>query len=216
MASIVAQPGTEAPKKESQASIRVEALSPARFSEACSFNNAFTREGCRKRCFCLIPCALCPDAPAAFSHLYRTCPELLKFSALAIDESTDNAVGFIQMSAYGLPRSPWNRYMHRLQPGECYIEQASVSPRARGKGIGTKLLRYCEDIAREEGYTMLSLGVVRNNPAQRLYERFGFEVDSRNCCDGCIVNLKIFCILGCPHWSCGAVTMTKMISTVES
>jgi hypothetical protein len=28
--------------------------------------------------------------------------------------------------------------------------------------------------------------------------------------------LKIFCILGCPHWSCGAVTMTKMISTVES
>lgn len=49
-----------------------------------------------------------------------------------------------------------------------------VRAEARGHGVGTALLRALIELARDKGYPGLSLSVEEDNPALRLYERFGF------------------------------------------
>ncbi len=51
-----------------------------------------------------------------------------------------------------------------------------VHPRARGKGVGDALLLVTIESARAARYDELLLWVVENNdPAQKLYERHGFQ-----------------------------------------
>ena len=45
---------------------------------------------------------------------------------------------------------------------------------ARGEGAGSAMLRHLLDHARKKGYSAISLSVDRDNPARRLYERYGF------------------------------------------
>ena len=60
---------------------------------------------------------------------------------------------------------------------EYYIDTICVAATARGKGIGTKLLAFAEQVAREKGYDKLSLNVeTAKLDARRLYERIGFIV----------------------------------------
>lgn len=60
---------------------------------------------------------------------------------------------------------------------EYYIDTICVAPAARGLGIGTKLLAYAEQIAREKGYQKLSLNVeCEKEKARVLYERVGFVI----------------------------------------
>jgi [ribosomal protein S18]-alanine N-acetyltransferase len=51
----------------------------------------------------------------------------------------------------------------------------AVVPSRRGRGFGDQLLSALLDQARADGYEALSLSVEKDNPALRLYERFGFE-----------------------------------------
>jgi ribosomal protein S18 acetylase RimI-like enzyme len=51
----------------------------------------------------------------------------------------------------------------------------AVVPSRRGRGFGEELLTALMERAREEGHRALSLAVERDNPAMRLYERFGFR-----------------------------------------
>ena len=66
-------------------------------------------------------------------------------------------------------------------PGYGYVDEQTpelsiaVVPSRRGRGFGDELLRALMDRARLEGYTALSLSVERENPALKLYERFGFR-----------------------------------------
>ncbi|WP_018752964.1 GNAT family N-acetyltransferase [Paenibacillus sanguinis] len=63
---------------------------------------------------------------------------------------------------------------------EFHIGTLATLPESRGLGIGTKLLRHAEGIAREQGYKKMSLTVKqKNEPARRLYERMGYEVTDR-------------------------------------
>lgn len=63
------------------------------------------------------------------------------------------------------------------QTGELYIDTLSVSPKAQGKGVGTKLIKAAIQKAKEKGYSHIGLLVEMGNPhAKRLYERIGFTV----------------------------------------
>ncbi len=50
-----------------------------------------------------------------------------------------------------------------------------VTAGARGRGVGTALLRALLDTARAQGFPRMSLSVDRQNPARALYERLGFR-----------------------------------------
>jgi ribosomal protein S18 acetylase RimI-like enzyme len=55
------------------------------------------------------------------------------------------------------------------------MDGISVSPAARGVGIGTKLLDRIKNYAADEGYLTVRLDVIdTNHAARRLYERQGF------------------------------------------
>lgn len=56
-----------------------------------------------------------------------------------------------------------------------YLDTLCVDPEFRGKGIGTELLEYTEQYAKEKGYKRLALVVEQDNAkAQKLYARLGY------------------------------------------
>lgn len=68
-------------------------------------------------------------------------------------------------------------FRHKYEEGELYIDTVAVATDARGTGIGTILLDFTENYAKEKGFKKLSLMVIFENPkAQALYERQGFKV----------------------------------------
>lgn len=68
-------------------------------------------------------------------------------------------------------------YSHKAKPDEIYIDFIAVSAEARGRGLGTSLLREARDIASEQGFDCVRLDVVdTNRRAQALYEREGYRV----------------------------------------
>ena len=50
----------------------------------------------------------------------------------------------------------------------------SVLPKARGQGIGTKLLTALHEALKKRGEKRISLSVQKTNPAVRLYQRLGY------------------------------------------
>ena len=60
-------------------------------------------------------------------------------------------------------------------PGQLVMDGISVSPTARGRGVGSALLAAVLDYAREHDYESVRLDVIDTNPrARALYERVGF------------------------------------------
>lgn len=60
---------------------------------------------------------------------------------------------------------------------EYYIDTICVDETTRGLGIGTQLLIFAEQTARDKGYKKLSLNVeLEKQAARKLYERMGFVV----------------------------------------
>lgn len=55
------------------------------------------------------------------------------------------------------------------------IHDLGVIPEARGNGIGGQLIQAVTDKAKELDCCKVTLEVLKNNPARRLYERQGFE-----------------------------------------
>lgn len=55
------------------------------------------------------------------------------------------------------------------------VGELLVTPAYRGRGLGTRLLRRCEELARAEGVKWLRVEVLAHNEgARRLYDRYGF------------------------------------------
>ena len=75
----------------------------------------------------------------------------------------------------------WYRLFKRDEPGYGFVDEQTpelsiaVVPSRRGKGFGDQLLRALLDEAKRNGFSQMSLSVEPENPALRLYERFGFE-----------------------------------------
>ncbi|EKX42676.1 hypothetical protein GUITHDRAFT_153512 [Guillardia theta CCMP2712] len=187
--------------------VRVQALTERYLHGALSISNKFVGAG-RKRLCCLIPLSLLPTPMSEFKKLYAT-EDSLSASAVAVRESDDKVVGFVQMTDASMKRDPFGKCLHPSCEGECYIEMMSVLPEMRGQGIGTRLLQFCETWARERGAHKLTLGVVARNPAKHLYERFGFVECESNTASACCNSLCVFFLLGFPHWGCGATMMAK-------
>ena len=62
---------------------------------------------------------------------------------------------------------------------ELYINTVCIAPQFRGRGIGTELLHYAEVIAKQQGFSKLSLNVeIQKEQAIRLYKRLGYEIVS--------------------------------------
>jgi ribosomal protein S18 acetylase RimI-like enzyme len=86
-------------------------------------------------------------------------------------------VGFLAIEGGISVGAIWLRLMHGYGFFEEDIPELSIAvlPGHRGKGIGTTLLneiiKFVEPI-----YRGISLSVALENPAARLYERFGFQV----------------------------------------
>merc|ERR1712129_674712 len=121
-------------------------------------------------------------------------------------DTDGSVIGYCALQCQGevanLSLPEWMR--HKLQTGEAYLEQIGVSEKARGKGVGKKLMRWAEDTARSLGAQFISLEVMSTNPAKALYEREGYVVvpspDGEDCCSlfvGCCV---IWWCMGCRYY----------------
>jgi ribosomal protein S18 acetylase RimI-like enzyme len=65
---------------------------------------------------------------------------------------------------------------NEAEKDEYYISNLGVSPSAQGRGFGSQLLAYAEQIALASGLSKTSLIVSSHNDgAQRLYERVGYR-----------------------------------------
>ncbi len=89
---------------------------------------------------------------------------------ISLESSTDDAVGAV-----------WMRLFPDSDKGFGFVSSGipelgiAVLPGCRGRGVGSALLRKLLEEVRAM-YSGVSLSVSVDNPARRLYERFGFEV----------------------------------------
>ena len=58
---------------------------------------------------------------------------------------------------------------------DCWLEDLFVLEEARGGGVGSKLVELAIERATERGCRRIELDADEDNPAIRLYERFGFS-----------------------------------------
>jgi ribosomal protein S18 acetylase RimI-like enzyme len=71
----------------------------------------------------------------------------------------------------------------RLIDGSGYIDDetpeliVAVLPEYRGKGIGTKMLKYLPEVLVGKGFKRMSLAVRKDNRAVRLFERLDFKAE---------------------------------------
>jgi ribosomal protein S18 acetylase RimI-like enzyme len=93
---------------------------------------------------------------------------------------------FLALTAPRLAPWRWPRLLRHLgaaagvspspPPDSWYVDALAVAPAARRRGVAAALLADAEQTAREHGATGLALDTgLENEPAQRLYERCGFE-----------------------------------------
>jgi len=147
----------------------------------------------------------------------------LELGAVAMkqdDDDDDGAnttiLGHVQMAVKGHPVYPME--LHSCHTGEMYIETIAVSADARGIGLGTELLQWCEAKARStEGINRLTLEVLRGNRAIGLYERFGFrEIPKMDPCDEACDCFCTCFVMGRPYGCCnrgwGSIVMEKRLT----
>lgn len=56
-----------------------------------------------------------------------------------------------------------------------HLIQIQVDPKFQNKGFGRKLLEFVKEVALEKGFP-IRLEVLKNSPAKKLYESFGFKI----------------------------------------
>lgn len=72
-------------------------------------------------------------------------------------------------------------FVSRKIKGELFVWQIAVSGKAQGKSIGSKLLQHTIDYAKRADDCSVVMATVEtdNMPSQKLFEKFGFIIDSR-------------------------------------
>ena len=99
--------------------------------------------------------------------------EMIEAKEIFIAKIQDKIVGYITFNIKE-KNNPSMRYRKQLQ-----IEAICVDEQARGKGIGTQLLKHVKQYGKENDCTDIYLTVnEENKSAIRIYEEFGFKVKS--------------------------------------
>lgn len=117
-------------------------------------------------------------------------PELSKYVA---GFGTPNDIGYVALYQANPIGAAWLRRLDFPSKGYGYVNDETpelsiaLLPDHRGKGIGTALLEHLLETAKTR-YHHISLSIWKENPAFRLYLRFGFEVVKEN--DQDVVMLK--------------------------
>lgn len=113
----------------------------------------------------------------------KTNPDLAPY----VEKWTERAgdLGFIAVGEDGTPAgAAWIRVMPAESPLYRWVAPQTpelaiaVAPEFVGQGVGTELMRHLPPAARAI-YPAFALSVRANNPAKRLYERFGFATVAR-------------------------------------
>jgi ribosomal protein S18 acetylase RimI-like enzyme len=120
-----------------------------------------------------------PGAPPFPPEIVRQ-PEISRY--VAGWGQADDA-GFVALleETLELVGAVWIRRLQGAGRGYGYVDDVTpeltiaLRPTARGQGVGTQLLAQMIAAARGQ-YPALSLSVSNENPARRLYQRFGFTV----------------------------------------
>ena len=75
----------------------------------------------------------------------------------------------------------WFRLFPGDEPGFGFVDEqtpevaVAVVPSRRGRGIGSELMDSLLELAKEQGYSALSLSVADDSPAMHVFEKHGFE-----------------------------------------
>lgn len=139
-----------------------------------------------------------------YKAYHKDCPRKLEHCRIIKSDDGKTVVAACQLQAQGdtgdLSFPPGMR--HELKQGEVYIEWIACHPDHAGKGLGSKLLKWADDYAKNELQAQfLSLQVMkRNEGAVRLYERKGYIVKANETA-GFLSSLFVFCFLGCRYWT---------------
>ena len=81
--------------------------------------------------------------------------------------------------AYNIPSSIHLYEDSETQAGEWYIDILSVHENYRRKGIGMKLLQAVEDLAKQQGASIIALNCEEiNDKAYQLYQKLGYTATS--------------------------------------
>lgn len=148
----------------------------------------------------------------AYGTYFRQHPDKLQHCRILKLRSPLSTTGFIvvaacQLQAHDDPGDLTfpSGMRHKLQPGEVYIEWIACHPDHLGKGLGSRLLQWAEEYAKNELQAKtLTLSVMKANVgAARLYERKGFAVvpeHDKSWWKQLVTSLFIFCCMGCQYW----------------
>jgi ribosomal protein S18 acetylase RimI-like enzyme len=119
-----------------------------------------------------------PEGADTFPRDIVRLPEISRY---AEDWGRFDDLGFVAVIDETRVGATWIRLLKGANKGYGYIGETTpeltiaVEPTFRGRGIGTKLLARLIAEAKNR-YHAVSLSVSADNPALRLYQRFGFEV----------------------------------------
>ncbi len=126
------------------------------------------------------------DIPALLDLRRQTFHRYMAEAGMAIDADTDLMRVRFQMDKaqvlllggriVGLLKMSRGEAEH---PSRWHIYQLQISPHLQNRGFGGHLMRELMDQAKDAG-AALSLGVLKNNPAQALYRRLGFVDTGEN------------------------------------
>ena len=100
---------------------------------------------------------------------------------LASKQVLKNAAGRwnVRMLIVSAVFAPLLRIIDSIADDDFYLQAIAVETSLQGKGIGSKLMKSVEDLARQRGAKRLALDVsAKNVHARQLYERRGFSVES--------------------------------------
>ena len=181
----------------------IKSLTEQQLDEAKRVENAFIVT--RGWCFGLCSYSRCPASSMEFD--YRNDPDRRSTYGVAIRQSDQTILGVIILRLGHQASTTIENFFHVPEEAECYVDHIAVTEDARGMGIGTQLLNWADEKARERGASKITLRVVRGNPAKRLYEKQGY-VDKH------AFYVGPWFLLGMPHGQLGADLMEKELSSV--